>query len=134
MISFLFENILLVVIALVSAGMLVYPYILKSKIGASVTNEELTDLVNKKKAVVIDVRSRNDFKRGTIAGAKNIPMSTFQDRLSDIKQDVPVILVDEDAKQAPKAAAVLRQNGYKAVYVLNKGIEGWLQASLPLNR
>ena len=134
MISFLFENILLVLIAVVSAGMLIYPYFVKSKMGATVNNEELTALINKKQAQVVDVRSRNDFKRGTIAGAKNIPASSLQERMSDIKKDMPVILIDDDTKLVVEAAKSLRENGFKDVYVLNKGINGWLEASLPLNR
>ena len=134
MISFLFENILLVLIAVVSAGMLIYPYFVKSKMGATVNNEELTALINKKQAQVVDVRSRNDFKRGTIAGAKNIPASSLQERMSDIKKDIPVILIDDDTKLVVEAAKSLRENGFKDVYVLNKGINGWLEASLPLNR
>lgn len=134
MLSFIIDNFLLIAVALMSAGMLAWPYISKQKMGATVTNEELIQFINKKDAQVLDLRAHKDFKRGSIAGTKNFAFDTFAERIDTLAKDRPIIVLDAELGNSPKAAEMLRAKGFKDVYILEKGIKGWVEAKLPFSR
>ena len=50
----------------------------RRKGGESVTAQVLVRLVNKDDAIVIDLRDKNEFAAGHIAGAVNLPMPVMQ--------------------------------------------------------
>ena len=64
----------------------------------------------------------------------NIPFEKFADRIDHISKDRPVILVDTLSVNSKKAYEMLRSKGYNNVFVLARGIVGWLEAKLPFSR
>jgi len=95
---------------------------------------EVTTLVNRDNALVVDLRPIADFEKGHIPGAKNVQMSQFDPenkRLAAAK-DLPVVLVCKTGMSAGEAAKRLKKAGFQRVFVLDGGIGGWLQADLPL--
>lgn len=134
MLQFLIDNILLVAIILVSGAFLLEPVIRKKNNGPTLSNEDTIEYINKKNALVVDVRAQKDFKRGAIAGSKHIAMGNFESRMSEIPKDRPIILVDTVTTQSVKAAKLLRAQGYNDVFVLEGGIKGWVDAKLPFAR
>lgn len=134
MFEFLIDNILLVFVVLASGGMLLWPSIAKKTQGPSLNNEQAIEYINKKNAFVVDVRTPKDFKRGSIAGSKNIPFEDFEKRLTEVPKNQPVLVVDTVSTFSAKAATLLRNQGYKDVYVLAEGIKGWVDAKLPFTR
>ncbi len=134
MIDFLTENILLVAIVLSSGLMLLWPMIQKKSQGPTLTNDQAIELINKKNAFVLDVRTPKEFKRGAIGNSVNIPFEELEKRFERVPQDRPVICVDTQMTFSVKASALLRQKGYKDVHVLADGINGWLAAKLPFSR
>lgn len=134
MLQFLIDNILLVAIILVSGAFLLEPVIRKKSNGPTLSNEDTIEYINKKNALVVDVRAQKDFKRGAIAGSKHIAMENFESRISEIPKDRPIILVDTVTTQSVKAAKLLRAQGYSDVFVLEGGIKGWVDAKLPFTR
>ena len=134
MFEFLLDNIVLVAVVLSSGAFLLEPYIRKRSLGASLTNDEAIDYINKKNAFVLDVRATKDFKRGAIAGSKSIPIEGFEGRMNEVPTDRPVIVVDTVTTSSVKAAKLLRAKGYKDVFILEGGIKGWVDAKLPFTR
>lgn len=132
MIQFLTENILLIAIAFISGGMLLWPLIRGRAAGPSVNTLQATQLINSKNAQVVDVRSADEFKTGSIGNAKNIPAEALKDRVGEIKKDKPVIIVCASGARATGPAALLRGLGYGEVYVLAGGIAAWRAAGLPV--
>lgn len=134
MFQFLVDNIVLVLVAITSGGMLAWPLISKRTMGATVTNEETIEFINKKNAQVIDLRDHKEFKRGAIGSSTNIPFAHFAERMDQVAKDRPVILVDAVNVNSKKASEMLRSKGYTNVYVLADGIKGWVEAKLPFSR
>lgn len=132
MIQFLTENILLIAIAFISGGMLLWPLIRGRAAGPSVNTLQATQLINSKNAQVVDVRSADEFKTGSIGNAKNIPAEALKDRVGEIKKDKPVIIVCASGARATGPATLLRGLGYGEVYVLAGGIAAWRAAGLPV--
>ncbi|MCW8996526.1 MAG: rhodanese-like domain-containing protein, partial [Psychromonas sp.] len=75
-INFFSNHLMLSMIWLVTAGILVYSLV-KDKLSAvkSVTTQEATLLINKQNAIVVDIRSNDEYKKGHIVNAKNITLS-----------------------------------------------------------
>ena len=95
---------------------------------------ELTALVNRDNALVVDLRPIADFDKGHIPGSKNVQMSQFdpENKKLAAAKALPVVLVCKTGQTAGDAAKRLKKAGFEQVYVLDGGIGGWQQAELPL--
>lgn len=95
---------------------------------------ELTALINRENALVIDLSAGGDFEKGHIAGSRNVMASKFDPGsklLADAK-DQPVVLVCRNGQGSAGAAKKLKQAGFTRVYWLDGGIAAWQGAELPL--
>ncbi|MEN9310107.1 MAG: hypothetical protein RLY77_232 [Pseudomonadota bacterium] len=95
---------------------------------------QLTALVNRDNALVVDLRAIGDFEKGHIAGAKNVQMSQFdpENKALAPAKSLPVVLVCQVGQTATTAAKRLRKAGFAQVAVLEGGIQAWQSADLPL--
>ena len=95
---------------------------------------ELTPLMNRDNALVVDLRPIADFDKGHIAGSKNVQLSQFDPENKQLApaKALPVVLVCKAGESADGAAKRLRKAGFGKVYVLDGGIAAWRQAELPL--
>lgn len=100
-----------------------------------VDNAQATALMNNEDAVVIDVRSDDEFKAGhIIESQKSYPSDIKTGKIQGIEKfkDRPVIVVDNNGLNAQNLANTLVKHGFSKVYALKDGILGWRAASLPL--
>ncbi len=68
-------------------------------------------------AVIIDVRTANEYDRGRIPGSLNIPVDRISVSIGRIKQlNKPVIVCCSTGDRSKKAYTLLKQNGIKEVY------------------
>lgn len=95
---------------------------------------ELTALVNRDNALVIDLRAPADFAKGHIAGARNVQMAQFdpENKVLAPAKALPIVLVCYVGQTAGLAARRLRKAGFTNVSVLEGGIRAWQAADLPL--
>ena len=95
---------------------------------------QVTALINRESALVVDMRPYNDFEKGHIPGAKNILPSNIDPKhkqLADAKT-TPVVLVCQSGATAGGAARKLKRAGFTQVNILDGGIAAWQGADLPL--
>lgn len=99
-----------------------------------VTPTELTIKVNREDAQLIDIRSADDFKKGHITGARNMPLAQFAAQLSSLEKnkDAPIIVICQAGMSAQGAAKQLIQAGFSKVAVLRGGMGKWQEANLPV--
>ncbi len=102
-----------------------------------ITRGEATRLINKEDAVVVDLRQRDDFRKGHIAGSVNLlPTEIKANNVGELEKhkSKPVIVVDGSGMQAQEPANALIKAGFEQVFVLKEGIAGWSGENLPLVR
>lgn len=102
-----------------------------------VTRAEATLLINKEDAVVVDVRQRDDFRKGHIANAVNVlPGEIKAGNVGELEKhkNNPIIVVDGNGIAAQELAGLLNKAGFAQVTVLKEGIAGWSGENLPLVR
>ena len=126
----------LVAIALVSGGMLVWPLLRKGTGGPWVGTLEATQLINRSDALVVDLRSAEDYAKGHILGAKNIPLAELERRAAELGKHKakPLILHCGDGNRAGGGVAILRAKGFGSVHNLSGGYGAWQQAGLPVEK
>lgn len=102
--------------------------------GRTVSAQELVNLVNRDKAVVVDVRDRKEFEAGHIVGSINIPFASLETRLGELEKhkDQPVVIACKLGQHSGAAGANLRKAGFSNVMRLSGGITEWRNQSLPL--
>lgn len=135
--DFISDNIWLVAIAVVSGGYVIWPWISKGTSGVrEVGPMEAVQLINRKDAVVIDVREQAEFSGGHIAGSKHFPLASLEKRSGEMKKFVkkPIVVVCASGTRSRSACATLKKLGFEDVTVLAGGIGAWRQASLPVQK
>jgi len=135
--DFLWREKLLVAVAFVSGGMLLWPLARKSAGGPWVDPLQATQLINREDALVLDVREPGEYGGGHILGAKNVPLSRIEAAGSEIaakRKDKPVIVYCDDGNRSGKAAAALRSRGFAKAVNLAGGLGAWRQAGLPVEK
>lgn len=135
MLEFLLKNWMLVLTAVVSGFFLVWPQI-KGKGGAgSVGTAEAVRLINREKAVLIDVSEPDEFARGHPNGARNVPLGKLEGS-KDLPSNkaLPLVVVCPTGSRASRAAGLLRKAGYEKAQSLAGGLDAWREAKLPVEK
>jgi len=68
-------------------------------------------------AVVVDVRTPGEFKRGHVPGALNLPLDELRERLDAVPRDGPLVLICWVGVRSYIASRILVQKGFDAVNV-----------------
>jgi adenylyltransferase/sulfurtransferase len=74
---------------------------------------------------LLDVREPNEFQIGRIPGSTLIPLGEVPQRVTEIPRDKEIVVHCKMGGRSAKAAAFLRQQGYKNVKNLKGGILDW---------
>lgn len=95
---------------------------------------ELTALVNRDNALVVDLSPGNEFHKGHIAGSRSVQSSQFdpESKLLSPAKALPVVVTCRNGRSSADAAKRLKKAGFEQVYWLEGGIQAWQQAGLPL--
>ena len=85
-------------------------------------------------ALVLDVRSRDQYDAGHVIDARNLPSTELASSVETLKKyrDKPVLTCCETGMTAGAAARTLREQGFSKVASLRGGLQAWRAESLPL--
>ena len=85
-------------------------------------------------AVLVDVRSSNQFKDGHINGARNVPGDQISAGAASLEKfkDKTLIVCCDSGTTSGAAARKLTELGFKQVYNLRGGLGAWRQDNLPV--
>ena len=127
---------MLISIALASGGMLMWPLVAGSMNASGLTASGAVQLINREKAVIIDVREVEEFATGHVGGAKNVPLDQLEAKLPAMVKNkaLPLILVCGTGVRAGRAVAVAKKLGYEQAQALGGGLKSWKEATLPLEK
>ncbi|AOW12343.1 sulfurtransferase [Hydrogenophaga crassostreae] len=134
--SFFIENWTLVAVALASAGMLMWPAVAGGSGGGAISTNDAVSLINREKAVVVDICGADEFKAGHVSGAKNVPLDELEAKLAGMVKNkaTPVILVCASGMRSKRAVAIAKKLGYENTHSLAGGLGAWRAASLPVEK
>jgi rhodanese-related sulfurtransferase len=132
----LIENWMLLLVAVLSGAMLMWPAIAGNAGAGSLNANEAVQLINREKAVVVDVCGVDEFKAGHVAGAKHLPLDELEGKLAGLVKNkaTPVILVCASGARSKRAVAVAKKLGFENAHSLSGGLGAWRAASLPVEK
>jgi rhodanese-related sulfurtransferase len=115
------------------AAVMFYELKLRSTAATHVSTADAVRLINKG-ALVIDVRKPDEYEKGHIVNARNVPLERVQQGDDAIKKQKSKILlaVCGDGASSGRAAGELRKAGYENAFSLKGGLTGWRADNLPL--
>ena len=133
--KFIIDNWMLMSVALASGAMLLWP-VLQGASGAGLSVAGAVQLINREKAVVVDICEPEEFARGHVGGARNVPLSQFDSKLPGAVKNkaLPLILVCQSGARSARAVALARKLGYEQARSLGGGLGAWRAANLPVDK
>ena len=134
---FIEKNLFLVVVCVVSGAMLLWPLVRGGFSGAKdVSVQEAVQLINRRDAVVLDVRDATEYAAGHIPNSRHIPAAEIEKRLKELDKfkSRPIVISCRSGTRAASASAVLKKNGFQEVFPLKGGVLGWQQAAMPIEK
>ena len=134
--SFILENWYLFAAALVSGGLLLWPVITQGSTGGvRVSAADAVQLINRQKAVLIDISDPAQYAAGHAVGAKSVPLEALEtSRDLPKNKSLPVVVVCPTGSRAPRAVAVLKKLGFENAHALAGGLAAWRAANLPIEK
>jgi rhodanese-related sulfurtransferase len=130
-VDFILQNWALILVILVSGLLLLRPAL--SGAGA-LTPAAAVQLINREKAVLVDVSSADEYAAAHANGAKSVPLAQLKEQLPQAVKNkaVPVIFMCASGARAAAAARMAKGLGYDRAIALTGGLKGWSAANLPV--
>ena len=130
-------NMVLLATVIISGLLLVWPVVAKlMRPGQEVGPIEAVQLINRRDAVVLDVRDPAEYKSGHITNARNVPEAELDTRAKELEKvkAKPIIVSCGRGNRSAAIASKLRKLGFAEVVSLRGGLAAWQQANMPLEK
>ncbi len=88
------------------------------------------EIIKKKKPLLLDVRTPNEFYSGHLKNAKLIPLQQLEQRISEISdyKNKDIFVYCRSGNRSTVAAEILIKHGFKKIYNLRTGIREWINS------
>ena len=129
--KFILDNWMLITLALISGALLLAP-VMQGAASGGLSANDAVQLINREKAVVVDVCEPAEFAAGHIVGSKNIPLADLSAKLATAVKNkgLPLILVCQSGARSGRAMAAAKTLGYAQVHSLGGGLAAWKSAGV----
>ncbi len=130
--KFIIDHIFMFSIVVLSGGALLWP-VLTTR-GKRASALQVTQMINRGKSIVLDVRTAAEFDAGHLRDAKNIPLAELDKRAGELgkSKSVTVIVVCQKGTRSAPAATMLEKAGFEDVVCLDGGLDAWQTLGLPV--
>lgn len=84
--------------------------------------------------VILDIRTPGEFNGGRIDCSTNIDFyaDDFREQVAKLDRDKTYLVYCASGRRSRESLGLLRKLGFKAVFHLQDGIQGWLEAGMPV--
>ncbi|WP_066273034.1 rhodanese-like domain-containing protein [Hydrogenophaga palleronii] len=134
--SFFIENWVLFAVAISSGAFLFWPMVSAGARAGTLSAADAVQLMNRERAVVVDVRDAAGFASGHVIGAKNLPLADLEAKLPGAVKNkaTQLIFVCANGASANRGVAIAKKLGYEKAQALTGGMGAWQAASLPVEK
>ncbi len=97
---------------------------------------EAVRLINRRNAIILDVRTEGEFKEGHIPQARHLPPASLDEQVHKLEKykDRPVVVYCRSGTRSAHVGGVLHKHGFAEVFNLDGGLGAWQSADLPVHR
>lgn len=134
--DFLQQNWYWAALAAASGAILLFDLVRNRGGGDSLSPVEAILKINRDDALVLDVRTQDEFARGHITGARHVPLADLDKRLPEFAKHKsrPVILCCQSGARSASALATLKKAGFEHAFNLRGGLQEWERTGQPISR
>jgi rhodanese-related sulfurtransferase len=127
---------MLILVALASGAMLLWPTLNRGGGAAALSVTEAVQAINREKAVMIDISEPDEFAAGHAPGSRSVPLASIEANNKNLPSNkaLPLVVVCQTGSRASRAAALLKKQGYQDVRTLQGGLASWRGANLPVEK
>jgi rhodanese-related sulfurtransferase len=131
-VKFILDHIFIVAIVVLSGGALLWPALQPR--GKRASSLQVTQLINRGKTTIVDVRETAEFANGHLRDAKNIPLADLAGRIGELdkSKNRTIVVVCQTGARGDKAVRQLAAAGFEDVLSLEGGLTAWQAAGLPI--
>ena len=129
--KFIIDHIFLIGIVVLSGGALLWPALTMR--GKRASALQATQIINRGKSVILDVREPAEFAAAHVRDAKNIPLGELAGRIGELEKSKArtIIVVCQKGARSASAAKALEKAGFEDVVCLDGGLAAWQTLGLP---
>jgi rhodanese-related sulfurtransferase len=134
--KFFLDNWVLFLAAITSGGLLLWPMVSRNAGGSTkISAAQAVQLINREKAVLIDVSEPAEFAAAHVAGSRSLPLGSLE-KATDLPKNkaLPLVVVCPTGARASRAVATLKKLGFENTHVLAGGLAAWREANLPVEK
>ena len=103
--------------------------------GGRLSAADAVTLINREKAVLIDVSDAAEYAAGHAVGARSIPLATLEtSRDLPKNKSLPLVVVCATGSRGTRAVAALKKLGFANARALAGGLAAWRAANLPVEK
>ncbi|HET9645494.1 MAG TPA: rhodanese-like domain-containing protein [Burkholderiaceae bacterium] len=135
MLKYLLDNWFLVLAAVVSGAGLLWISLGPRAARGGVSTQEAVQLINRQKAVLIDVSEPGEYAVGHAVGARNIPLASLESAKNlPSNKSLPLLVLCATGGRASRAVGVLKKMGFENAHAVAGGLNAWRAANLPVEK
>jgi len=97
-------------------------------LGSLSVHELHEKIVAGEKLVLLDVRSKDEWEKGRIAGSILVYVGLLEKHLQEVPIGYPVVIICKSGNRSSLAASILLRDGRKNIFNLLGGITAWQNA------
>jgi len=92
-------------------------------------SDELLDFIEINNAILVDVRTQDEYNSGYIENSLNIDYlsNDFSENIEKLDKNIPIILYCRSGRRSSMSANKLSKLGFKEIYNLDGGILKWIE-------
>ena len=92
-------------------------------------SDELLDFIEINNAILVDVRTQDEYNSGYIENSLNIDYlsNDFSENIEKLDKNIPIILYCRSGRRSSLSANKLSKLGFKEIYNLEGGILKWIE-------
>jgi rhodanese-related sulfurtransferase len=98
----------------------------------SLSVEEAMSKIKTGNLYIVDVRRKDEFNKGHIKKAKNVPFEDISNILNKIPKNIEVLVYCETGARSIRAVRYLEVAGYERIFHMHQGLRGWNKAGYPV--
>jgi rhodanese-related sulfurtransferase len=101
-----------------------------------VSSREAADLIQNEQAIILDVRTPNEYKRGHLHNSVLIPVQELQTRYKELgtHKDREILIYCATGNRSTVASKILIDSGFKHIVNMRGGIYDWHKKNYPIAR
>lgn len=100
------------------------------------SNDFKSKIEKTKKSIILDVRTKDEYKKGHLANSQNIDIydAKFEDKIKKLDKTKTIFVYCHAGGRSSDACEIMTKLGFKNIIELKEGYSEWLKLGFPIEK